>query len=135
MWPGFPWTDGEACALGQRERKEKVFHHLGDHLTAGLGLLKPQPAPGAGGKEGCPTAGGPRNLPAWPCSTVDLPHEPGDRFPWLLSAASLSRVGGQQRSYLCSTPKMGRCCDVGALGKPWGSRDLLSVERSPSVTC
>ena len=28
MWPGFPWTDGEACVLGQRERKEKVFHHL-----------------------------------------------------------------------------------------------------------
>ena len=77
--------------------------------------------------------GGPCNLPAWPCSTVDLPYEP-DRLPWLLSAASVPHVGEQQPSYLCSTPKMGRCSDIGALGKPWGSRDLLSTERSPSVT-
>jgi len=81
MWPGFPWTDGEACALGQQERKEKAFRHLGDHLTAGLGLLKPQALPGAGGREGCPTVAGPCDLPVWPCSTVDLPHEPGDQFP------------------------------------------------------
>lgn len=59
MWPGFPWTDGEACVLGQWETKEKEFHDLGDHLTAGLGLLEPQPVPGAEGKEWCPTAGRP----------------------------------------------------------------------------
>lgn len=134
MWPGFPWTNGEACALGQRERKEKAFHHLGDHLTAGLGLLEPQPAPGAGGKEGCPTAGGPCDLPAWPCSTMDHPHEPGDQFPWLPSAAGVPHVREQQLSYLCSTPEMGRCSHIGVLGKPRGSWDLLGVERSPSVT-
>lgn len=63
MWPGFPWTDGETRVLGQQERKEEVFHHLGHHLTAGLGLLQPQPALGAGGNEGCPTAWRPHNLP------------------------------------------------------------------------
>lgn len=131
MWPGFPWTDGEACVLGQWERKEKAFHHLGDHLTAGLVLLEPQPVPGAGGKEGCPIVGGPCSLLAWPCSTVDLPHEPGDQFPWLLSADGIPHVGEQQLSYLGSTPKVGSCSDVEALGK---LQDLLSVERSPSVT-
>lgn len=78
--------------------------------------------------------GGPCNLPAWPCSTVGLPHEPGDRYPWLLSAAGVPRAGEQQLSYLYSTPRMGRSSNIGVLGKLWGSRDLLSVERSPSVT-
>lgn len=66
MWPRFPWTDREACVLGQWEMKEKKFHDLGDHLAARLGLLEPQPVPGVGGKEWCPTAERPCNLaPPW----------------------------------------------------------------------
>lgn len=69
-----------------------------------------------------------------PRSTTDLPHEPGDQFCWLLSAATVPYVRRQQLSYMCSTPKMGRCFNIGVLEKLWGSRDLLSAERSPSVT-
>lgn len=48
--------------------------------------------------------------------------------------SSVSHVGQQQLSYLCSPPKMVRCSDTGVLGRPWGLWDALSTERSPSVT-
>lgn len=122
MWPGFPWTDGETCVLGQQERKEEVFHHLGDHLTAGLGLLQPQPALGAGGNEGCPTAWRPHNLPVRPYSTVDLHVIQEIDCP----GSSAPHVRQQQLSYLCSTPKTVRCSDTGVLGRP---RGMCSAQR------
>lgn len=88
------------------------------HLTAELGLLKPQPVPRAGGKEGASHCG--ENLP--PSGVVllcimDLPHEP-DGSPRLLPVASVPLVGEQQLSYLCSTPKKGKSSNTGMLGMP-----------------
>lgn len=116
------------CGLGSPGQTEKRVRwdnrkgrKRGDHLTVGLGLLRPQPAPEAGGKEGCPIAGGPCNLPAWPCSAVDLPHEPGDRFPWLLSTAGAPHVGEEQLSYLCKAlPKDGEMLLYRGTGEAMG---------------
>lgn len=112
MCPGFPWTDREVHVLGQWERTEKAFHHLWS-LTAGLELLKPQPVPRAGGKEEVSHSG--ENLLP-PGMVLDLPHEPGDGSPRLLSAASVPLEGQQQLSYLCSTQRRGEALISGCWG-------------------
>lgn len=113
MWPGFPWTDREVHVLGQWERTEKRHFITCGHLTAGLGLLKPQPVPRAGGKEGASHCE--ENLLP-PSVVLNLPHEPGDGSPRLLSAASVPLVGQQQPSYLCSTQRRGEAPISGCLG-------------------
>lgn len=110
----------EKCMCWDNGKGQRCFITCG-HLTAELGLLKPQPVPRAGGKEGASHCG--ENLP--PSGVVllcimDLPREP-DGSPRLLPVASVPLVGEQQLSYLCSTPKKGKSSNTGMLGMPQGS--------------
>lgn len=127
MWPGFSWTDGEACASGQWETTEKAFHHLGHHRAGTLQTSASTQGWRKGGVSHC------RGTPQ-PPSLVLLHHGPPHTSQEMDSPGCSPHLGQQQLSCLCSTPKMWRCSDMRALGMPWSLQDLLSVERSPDVT-
>lgn len=69
-----------------------------------------------------------------PPGLVLLHHGPPHMSQEMDSPGCSPRLGQQQLFYLCSTPKMWRCSDIRALGMLWSLQDLISVERSPSVT-
>lgn len=119
----------EKCMCWDNGKGQRCFITCG-HLTAELGLLKPQPVPRAGGKEGASHCG--ENLP--PSGVVllcimDLPCEP-DGFPQAAPCCQCPPCRGTAALLLVQHPKEGEKLQYRDAGDAIG----LSTERSPIVT-